>query len=193
MSSNIKLPRVRLSFPSLFTTESFAGKDTGKYGATFILDKEKHAAVIEAIKAETARLMQDMKVKLPASKVALKDGDESGKDYLEGFYTIKATTKRRPTVLDSDRTPLVESDNRLYAGCYVNAIITLWAQNNSYGKRINCSLEGVQFCADGEPLAGGAVTADDFSDFATDAAPASKPSTKGGGSLLNFEQDDNAF
>lgn len=186
MTTKIKLPRVRLSFPSLFATESFAGEDTGKYGATFILDKQEHAAVIEAIKAETNRLMQELKVKLPASKVALKDGDESGKEYLEGFCTIKATTKRRPTVLDRDRTPLAEQDGVLYAGCYVNAIITLWAQNNSYGKRINCSLEGVQFCADGEPLAAAGVSANDFADFETDSGSGKKV---GGNSLLDFEAE----
>lgn len=187
MTTKIKLPRVRLSFPSLFQTEAFAGEDTGKYGATFILDKKEHAPAIEAIKAETNRLMQELKVKLPASKVALKDGDESGKEYLEGFYTIKATTKRRPTVLDRDRTPLVEQDGVLYAGCYVNAIITLWTQNNSYGKRINCSLEGVQFCADGEALATSGVSADDFADFDTDSDPGKKAG--GGNSLLDFEAE----
>ena len=41
--SNIMLPNVRLSFPSLWQHESFGGESTGKYAATFILDKTAHA------------------------------------------------------------------------------------------------------------------------------------------------------
>jgi hypothetical protein len=57
---------------------------------------------------------------------------------------------------------LTEDDNVVYAGCYVNAIITLWVQNNSYGKRVNAQLDGVQFAKDGEPFGAGGIDADEF-------------------------------
>jgi len=62
---------------------------------------------------------------------------------------------------------LTENDNRIYAGCYVNAIVVLWAQNNNYGKRINANLLGVQFVADGSPFGDGGTSAgvDDFDAF----------------------------
>ena len=48
--------------------------------------------------------------------------------------------------------PLTEDDNKLYPGCYVNVVITLWAQNNKFGKRINANLLAVQFVKDGNPF-----------------------------------------
>lgn len=161
-----KVARTRLSFPSLFRTANFGEQDTGKYEATFILDKEKHAAEIEQIKAQIATLMkEELKGKVPADKLCLKDGDESGRPEFEGAYTLKASTKKRPVVIDKDRSPLTEDDNVIYAGCYVNAIFSLWAQNNQYGKRINAQLDGVQFAGKGEPFGDGGISADEFSDF----------------------------
>lgn len=162
----IKIQNSRLSFPSLFRTAVFGGEDTGKYEATFILDKEQHAEVIKQIQAEAARLMkEELKGKIPADKVCMKDGDEQGRPEFDGAYTIKASTKRRPLVIDRDKSPITEEDNRVYAGCYVNAIISLWAQNNQYGKRINAQLDGVQFVRDGEPFGDGGISADEFDAF----------------------------
>ncbi|MWN55950.1 ssDNA-binding protein, partial [Escherichia coli] len=56
------------------------------------------------------------------------------------------------------------------AGCYVNAVIDIWAQDNNFGKRINASLGGVQFLRDGDAFAGGGVaSADDFDDISEGA------------------------
>lgn len=41
-----------------------------------------------------------------------------------------------------------EADDIIYAGCVVNASISFWVQDNQWGKRINGSLEGVQFFGD---------------------------------------------
>ena len=162
----IKLPAVRLSFPSLFQHETFGGESTGKYAASFILDKKDHAAVIAQIQDAMLTMQKvELKTKLSADKIALKDGDETDHEELQGKYTIKASTKKRPMVLGKDKSPVVEEDNVFYPGCYVNAIITLWAQNNTYGKRINASLEGVMFAKDGETFGEGGVSSSDFEDF----------------------------
>ena len=51
----------------------------------------------------------------------------------------------------------------------MNASIELWAQDNSFGKRVNASLRGVQFLKDGDAFAGGGAASDDeFDDLATD-------------------------
>lgn len=156
--NNIMLKNVRLSFPSLFQTEKFGGEDTGKYAATFILDKEVHKKEIAAIQARIDEGMKELKVKsLPDAKVCLKDGDQTGRVEYEGAYIIKATTKKRPTVIDKDKTPLAEEDGKPYSGCYVNAVIDTWCQDNQYGKRINANLLGVQFAKDGEAFGSGYV------------------------------------
>jgi hypothetical protein len=169
MKNTIKIQNARLSFPSLFRTAQFGGQDTEKYEATFILDKTEHAETIKQIQVEAARLMkEELKGKVPADKLCIKDGDEQDRPELIGKMTVKASTKKRPLVIDVNKSPIVETDNRIYAGCYVNAIITLWAQDNSYGKRINSSLEGVQFRKDGEPFGDGGISADAFDAFGDD-------------------------
>ncbi len=164
--SKIKIASARLSFPSLFQTAQFSGEDTGKYEATFILDKVEHAETIKAIQAQIDHLLKtELKGKLPSDKICLKDGDESGREEFEGKMTIKASTKRRPLVINRDKSPITADDNIIYAGCYVHAIISLWAQANSYGKRINASLDGVQFARDGEPFGDGGISANEFDAF----------------------------
>lgn len=168
--SKIKMQAVRLSFPSLFNTAKFGGEDTGKYEATFVLDKVEHAETIASIKAQIDKLMkEELKGKIPSDKLCLKDGDDMGRPEFEGKMTIKASTKKRPLVINRDKSPITESDNVIYAGCYVNAIVSLWAQNNNYGKRINAQLDGVQFCRDGEPFGDGGVSVDEFDAFGSDA------------------------
>lgn len=168
--ATIPLKNVRLSFPSIFKKASFKGQE-GKYEATFLLDKEKHADVIKLIREEIAqKIATDLKgAKLGADKICLKDGEDVDYDGYAGCFSIKASNNKRPMVIDRDKTPLVEDDGKLYAGCYVNAIIELWAQNNEYGKRINANLLGVQFYADGEPFGDGVrASADDFDAFGDD-------------------------
>ena len=59
-NDKIKMQNVRLSYPSLFQTASFKGEDTGKYGATFILDKENHKDIIKEIQAEIHKRIKDI-------------------------------------------------------------------------------------------------------------------------------------
>ena len=80
----------------------------------------------------------------------------------EGVFFFNASNTKRPTLVDRDRAPLIEDDGKPYAGCYVNAIVKPWAQDNQYGKRINFSLEGIQFVRDGEAFGGGGATTEDF-------------------------------
>ena len=166
----IKMQNVRLSFPNLFQTSSFGGEDTGKYDATFLLDKTDHAGLVKEFGAAFKTLAKEKwKGKMPPEeKLCLKDGDETEREEQQGCWTVKASTKRRPLVIDRDRSPLTEEDNKIYAGCYVNAIVTLWAQDNNYGKRINSSLEGVQFCAHGDPFGPGAIDVNEFEAFSDD-------------------------
>jgi len=162
--SKIILKNVRISFADLFKKGSFNGEET-KYGATFLLNKEEHADSIAEIKAQIADLVKDnlKGAKVPADKLCLRDGDEVEYNGYAGCYSIKCSTKKRPIVIDRDRSPLTEDDNKPYGGCYVNASIDLWVQNNAYGKRVNSTLLAVQFAKDGEPFADGSTG--DVNDF----------------------------
>ena len=170
MSNKIMLKNVRLSFPSLFKKAVFNGDET-KFEATFLLDKDAHADKIAEIEAAIkAKIAEDLKgAKIKPEKLCMKDGDDSDYDGYDNVMSFKASNNKRPLVLDRGRSPVSEDDNLFYAGCYVNATVELWAQNNQYGKRINANLLGVQFAKDGEPFGDGAVgSADDFDDIEDD-------------------------
>ena len=65
-----------------------------------------------------------------------------------------------------DKTQLNPDDGVMYAGCYVNAVLDIWAMDNKFGKRICATLSGAQFFKDGDAFTGGApATEADFDDY----------------------------
>jgi len=165
--AKIKLNNVRLSFPSLYRKAVFGGEET-KYEATFLIDKVTGAAKIAEIEAAIDAVVKEKhKGKKPApDKLCLKDGNEIDYDGYDGCMSIKASSSKRPLVIGTDRAPLTEDDGKPYAGCYVNAIVELWGQDNQYGKRVNANLLAVQFVKDGAPFGDGVTASiDDFEEL----------------------------
>lgn len=171
----MKLNNVRVAFPELFTAKPF-GTDPNSapaYSATLIIDgndKDTIAAIKAAI-VEVAK--QKWADKAPAvlkslsegGKVAAYSGDRKAEySGFEGNFVVACRSKTRPLVIDQRRAPIQEGDGKIYPGCYVNAVIEFWAQDNAYGKRINCEIKGVQFSRDGDSFGGGGAPAkaDDF-------------------------------
>lgn len=169
-SEVVKLNDVRLSFPKLFVPKSFQKGQPERFEASFLLDptNKKHAATIEIIR-ETAEmlLLSDFNGSIPdstklcfsysdASPIEMDSGTyewrgvKKSYDGYEGMFSISSSNRARPTVVDQGLTPLVEADGKPYPGCFVNASITLWVQDNEYGKRVNANLRAVQFLRDGE-------------------------------------------
>ena len=166
----IKLQNVRLSFPSLFRRAVFGGDET-KYEGTFLLDKDAGTDKIAEIDAAIASLLKEKNKGKPLApdKVCFKDGETIDYDGYAGQMSIKASSAKRPMVIGTDRSPLTEDDGKPYAGCYVNAVLELWFQDNQFGKRINANLLGVQFVKDGAPFGDGVTASvDDFDELPDD-------------------------
>lgn len=174
----IKLTNVRLAFPQLFEAKTVNGEGKPAFSAAFLIDpadpqvKAIHAAIEQVAKdkwgAKADAMLKQMR---GTDKVALHDGDlKSAYDGFPGNLYISARSATRPLVINTDKTPLIEADGKPYAGCYVNASVELWAQDNNYGKRINASLGGIQFAKDGDAFAGGgAASEDEFDDISAGA------------------------
>jgi hypothetical protein len=162
----VVLKNVRLSYEHLFEKHAFNGEGEATYQGTFLFEKngDTHKQVAKVIKS-----LIDEKFKgkaLPADKICLRDGDEKDAEGYEGMMFIGAKSKRRVPTVGRDKAPVDADDGVFYSGCYVNAVIDLWAQDNKFGKRINASLMGVQFVKDGESLGGATVAGmDDFEDY----------------------------
>lgn len=165
-SDKVLLKNVRLSFPQLFTPRAFQAGQDPRFEASFIFDpaNKDHAAQLAEIKAEIVRLAEETfgKGKVPRDlKTCLVDGNT--KDYAgyKDMIVLASHNKVRPTVVNRARGPVAEGDPQApYAGCYVNATINLWVQNNQFGKRVNASLRAIQFVDDGEAFGRGPVDAD---------------------------------
>jgi len=161
----IKLNTVRLSYPQLFKAKCFGSvpqpNEKPKFSAVFLLDKKAHAKEIADInKAIQFVLLEKYGPKAPKGhKLCLRDGSEKPDTdgYGEDMMFISASNEARPQVVDRDRTPLAEEDGKIFAGCYVNAVLRLWVQDNNFGKRVNASLRIVQYVKKGEPFGEAAV------------------------------------
>jgi hypothetical protein len=174
----IKLTHVRLAFPALFEAKTVNGEGKPAFSAVFLIDpKDPQVKVINQAIDQVAKdkwgakadaILKQMRA---ADKVCLHDGDlKEQYDGFAGMLFISSRSPSRPLVIDTDKTPLGESDGKPYAGCYVNASIELWPQDNNYGKRVNASLRGVQFLRDGDAFAGSApASEDEFDDLSVGA------------------------
>lgn len=165
----ITLKNVRLAFPDLFVPVAFEGEGEKKYGATFLIPKKDpqikaiEAAINEVALAEWKDKAKNVLagIRGNANKFCFCDGDTKSYDGYSGHMYLAAKNKKRPTVKDRDTSPLTENDERPYAGCYVNASVEIWAQDNKWGKAVRASLRGVQFVRDGDAFTAGSVAGDD--------------------------------
>lgn len=177
----IWLMNVRLCFAeSLFEKKAIAGdpKSKPRHSSTFLLQADhKQLAEIRALEEKLCR-DHEWKSKESGDDVlallrrkgdsALKDGDFKKKyDGFAGNYFIAGGNETRPTTVNRDKSPIVAADGILYSGCYVNAKVDIWVQDNSWGQRLNTDLLGVQFVKDGDSFSAGSPPAnpDDFPDL----------------------------
>lgn len=157
--SIITLPEVRLSFPHLWTAHAMEEGQEPKFSATFLFDNTIHGALLDRIDAVIDRLALDEFKKKVGFKRCLRDGNEKSEleGYGDGTTFLTASNKARPGVVDRRLNPVAEADGIMYAGCYVNATIRLWVQNNNWGKRVNAQLRAIQFVKDGASFGAGPV------------------------------------
>lgn len=157
---NVTLNNVRLSFPALW--EPRKGPDANSkasYQAAFLLDKKDNAADIAAVKAAIAAITKEtFKGKQPP-KICLREGSEKPdlEGYGDGVMFINARSDKRPHVIGRKMEAIGPDDGIVYAGCYVNATIRLWGQDNNYGKRINAQLRAIQFVKKGDAFGDGEI------------------------------------
>lgn len=186
----LKLENVRLSFPVLFTPTAFEEGGKKRYDATFLIEKgsandKAIVAAIEAAAAEAwpkkAQAMIDS-FKGNSNKYCYLDGDTQEYDGYAGMMylaTHRGESDGAPAVKGADIDPatgkvrdLKEADGIPYAGCYVHAVVEVWAQSNKY-PGIRCSLIGVQFVGDGDSFSGAGRASDDDFEAITEGISAS--------------------
>ena len=181
----IRIKNVRIAFPSLAEPEAF-GDGEPAYQAKFIIvpKSEQAKAIKEAIAAAAKEQWKDkaadvIKFLTEDNMVAFVEkpyrNKKSGETYagFEGMHYLSArNSKSRPTIYNKANIKLDSSrdiESLIYSGAFVHALVDLWAQDNKWGRRINCTLQGVMFANDGENFGGSSVATDNaFADLAQD-------------------------
>lgn len=192
----LKISGARISFPVLFTPEAFQGEGAEAYGCSLLIGPKKDIEVLQGELVEGGGMRYVKKIKLneaieqvgqekwlakwPTVKknIAAKDltclHDGNTKTYVgyaDNYYVqCRAQVSARPAVMDARGAPVTERDGVIYGGCYVIALIELWAQDNKFGQRINAQIRGVQFLRSGDAFGGGApAQAGEFDDVSEGA------------------------
>lgn len=173
------LKNVRIAFPALYVPQAI-GDGEPAYSAKFIVPpdhpqlKELRDAISAVAKEKWADKAEGvLKLLKEDKKVAFLEGPYRNKktgevyDGFDGNYTLSVrnggASPVRPSTFDAQNREVTQADGVIYNGCYVDASIELYAQDNNYGRRINCSLRGVRFAGHGESFGGGTkASADEF-------------------------------
>lgn len=182
----LHLNNVRVSFANgLYKASAMEAGQQEKFGADFILQPDSVVLRVnpDGSKAKTTLKDAELAVAndawkgngakilatLEASKKAIRNGDlrvnKAGDVYegYEGNQYVTAKSPTRPMLVDQQRQPITEADGTIYSGCYVNAIIELYANTQPTKKGVFAGLKGVQFVRDGDAFGGGApAAADEF-------------------------------
>lgn len=187
----VMLRNVRLSYGHIFRPQPDKMGDDGKiikgaYQASFLMDpttKDGKANLAKLKKAKEQSMKAkwgDKQPKLRPDKICTRNGDDYDGDEYQGMYFVASRNGKQPVVVDNRKDKagkwieLTESDGRPYSGCYVNALVRVWSQDNEHGKRVNASLELVQYLKKGDAFGAApadpnaAFNEDDVSDADTD-------------------------
>ena len=190
MATQLLLTNVTLAFPALGEPQAF-GEGEPAYGAKFPIEpNSENAKLIEdAIKAEAkeawkdkadsvlAMLVEDGKVAYSRREYRSKKTGEPYAGFEKTFYLGTRNASVQPSVYDQYGDAVVgkaEITRKAFSGAVVNASVEVWAQDNKWGRRINCSLRGIMLTGEGQSFGGGSspASADEFASFAKAKADA---------------------
>lgn len=162
---DIIVKNARLAFPALFTPEQYQGQGPHNYRATFLVEpnSEQFNQINKAIE-QVAQEKWGAKAKANLTailanpqKTCFVDGNLKGYNGYENMWALSAVRNAdsgAPAVVDRDKSPIGQTDGKIYSGCYVNGKVSIWTQDNAYGKAIRATLIAVQFVKDGESFGG---------------------------------------
>lgn len=198
----IMLNNLRIGFPALAEKQS-VGDGEPAYGGRLIVDPTDKATVDKIEEAMLAAAKLRWKDDASTVLEFLKQEEKvafSRKEYrnkktmkvyggFEGkFHLGMRAAKNQPTIFNQYGEPVTDKAKigaLIYSGCYVNAKVEFWAQDNNFGRRVNCTPLGVMFVADGESFGGGTAPAaaddDDFAKLAKAKASAEQAMGDGAG------------
>lgn len=175
-STQIVTGEVRLSYAYLFEPRAASDDEDEKYSCMVLIPKTDKATVRKILAAEKQAAevgkAKHFGGKIPNNlKSVFRDGDEEG-DFdknpeLEGHYFMNVSAKRKPGLVNKDKSPITSPDD-IYSGCYARVALGAFAYNYNGSKGISFGLNHVMKTRDGERLDGVSNAEDVFADYFED-------------------------
>jgi hypothetical protein len=162
---------VRLSYAHVFTPYAKKPGDEPKYSVTILIPKSDvstkqriDAAINVAIQFGVANKWNGVRPAQVNNPVWDGDGLRKGGDPFpaecKGHWVLAASSKQQPGVFDLNLNPII-NQSEVYSGVYARVNVNFFPYFNSGNKGIGCGLNLIQKRADGEPLAGNRISAED--------------------------------
>jgi len=186
----IMLENITMAFPALATPQAF-GEGEPAYGAKFpVKPNSDHHKTIKAAmlavakekwedkgEAILAMLVEDGKVCFTEKVYKSKKTGEPYAGFEGAHYLSARNASTQPTVVNQygeELTAKGDIERLAFSGAVVHASLDIWAQDNKWGRRINCTLRGVMTTGEGTNVGGGAAPAsrEDFAAYAKPKASA---------------------
>lgn len=194
-SAVVKLTNWRASFLQIDAPKSFKPGQAPRYEGTFLGDptNETHKSQIKELMAaamdvltrafpdEKSATLQE-RLEALDSMICFGKADKHPKkkkyDGYAGMFYIVTANKDAPKVYDRAVDLIVPGHKQWpYSGSTVNTNVTLWVQDNEFGRGVRANLRTIQFAAATPPFGKGNINpADEFVPLAGDnATAASEP------------------
>ena len=170
----VQINDVPFSFPAVFHPQAY-GDGNPAYGGKFAITpgSANHKAIVNAMLNEAKGKWGDkadvvLKILKDDKRVAYMEAPYSSKkdgSIYAGFedkYTLSCRSESvRPSAFNRDGvTPILPDDNLIHSGVIVNAFVDIYAFDSpKWGRRINCTLTGIQYVAQGDSLGSSAPVA----------------------------------
>jgi len=169
-ASTVTTGQVRFSFVHLFKPHAPRPDAQPKYSVTVLLPKSDVATYQRLSVAIDAAIQRGIAekwngVRPPVLKLPLWDGDgvkQNGEPFgpeAKGCWVFTASDPMQQAIVDANLNPIINQTD-VYSGMYGRVSVNFYPFSNSGNRGISAGLGPVQKLADGEPLGGGHISAE---------------------------------
>jgi len=158
----ILVSNVQFIFGTLDKPTKYSEESTPKFYGKFLVTDEDTINTIKAAIEKTAKDKFNTVPKKLTKFIFEPDLDKYPEQ--EGSIVFNASQQDKPNLFNRQGEMIEASEGKIYRGCFVNVLISLWGYTYKGSKGISANLKGIQFFAKGTPL-GNTASAADFENY----------------------------
>jgi hypothetical protein len=165
-AGNIKTPKCRMGFPTLFVPKTPPGSDKAKFSISLVIPATADITLLKQAAAKAAKDKwgdkQPGKLKSPFLKAEECEGDKGPHFPPEcnGWVVIRPTSLEKPGIVDATSAN-VNEPRAAYAGRWCRASLRAFAYDTNGNKGVSFGLQNIQLLDDAEPWGGMRARAED--------------------------------